>query len=207
MLKRFFDLLFSLLGLIMLLPLLAVISIIIKLDSPGPVFFRQIRVGRYGEPFKIFKFRTMVNNAEALGKSITIGVDNRITRSGHFLRKWKLDELPQLLNVVRGEMSLVGPRPEVPYYVAMYDDEQCAVLDIIPGITDPASIRYRNESELLAAYDQPETVYISEIIPEKIRINLKYAVKANVWRDFILIFVTLFGTFYPQSLNRRKPGE
>ncbi len=198
--KRIFDLIFTVPGLIVLLPFFVLIALWIKLDSKGPVFYRQERVGRYGETFKIYKFRTMVKNADKIGGAITIGDDPRITKSGKFLRKYKIDELPQLINVLKGEMSLVGPRPEVIKYVNLYTSEQKEVLNLMPGITDPASIKYRNENILLAAsrdtyeasYD-PEQVYIQEIMPDKIRINLEYASRATIFTDFKVIVKTIFG--------------
>jgi len=198
--KRIFDLFFTVPGLIVLLPFFALIALWIKLDSKGPVFYRQERVGRYGETFKIYKFRTMVENADKIGGAITIGNDPRITKVGRFLRKYKIDELPQLINVLKGEMSLVGPRPEVIKYVNLYTSEQKEVLNLMPGITDPASIKYRNENILLAAsrdtyeasYD-PEQVYIQEIMPDKIRINLEYASRATILTDFQIVVKTIFG--------------
>lgn len=198
--KRIFDLIFTVPGLIVLLPFFVLIALWIKLDSKGPVLYRQERVGRHGKTFGIYKFRTMVENADKIGGAITIGDDPRITKSGQFLRKYKIDELPQLINVFKGEMSLVGPRPEVIKYVNLYTPEQKEVLNLIPGITDPASIKYRNESILLAAsldtygagYDL-EQVYIQEIMPDKIRINLEYASKATVLTDFKVVIKTIFG--------------
>lgn len=198
--KRIFDLIFTVPGLIVLLPFFVLIALWIKLDSKGPVFYLQERVGRYGETFKIYKFRTMVKNADKIGGAITIGDDPRITKVGRFLRKYKIDELPQLINVLKGEMSLVGPRPEVIKYVNLYTSEQKEVLNLMPGITDPASIKYRNENILLAAsrdtyeasYD-PEQVYIQEIMPDKIRINLEYASRATIFTDFKVIVKTIFG--------------
>lgn len=165
--KRIFDLLFSLMGILVLAPIFLAIAVWIKVDSPGSVFFRQVRVGQFGKEFRIYKFRTMVTNAEALGKQITVGEDPRITDCGRFLRKYKLDELPQLFNVLKGDMSLVGSRPEVPKYVALYTPEQLKVLELPPGITDLASIRFRNESELLAQAENPEEFYVKEIMPQK----------------------------------------
>ena len=198
--KRIFDLIFTVPGLIVLLPFFIIIALWVTLDSKGPVLYRQERVGRHGKTFGIYKFRTMVENADKIGGAITIGDDPRITKSGQFLRKYKIDELPQLINVVKGEMSLVGPRPEVNKYVNLYTSEQKEVLNLIPGITDPASIKYRNENILLAAsldtygasYD-PEQVYIQEIMPDKIRINLEYASKATLLTDFGIIIKTIFG--------------
>ncbi len=189
--KRVFDLFWTIPGLVVLSPLFGVIALWIKLDDGGPVFFRQERVGQNGQLFRIWKFRTMVVDAEKRGRPLTVGRDPRITRAGYRLRRYKLDELPQLLNVLRGEMSLVGPRPEVPRYVALYTPEQRRVLDLMPGITDPASIRYRHENELLSQAEDPEKVYVEEIMPEKIRINLDYAQRATIWSDFWVILQTL----------------
>jgi len=190
-LKRLFDLVFAALGLVLCSPLFATVALLIKLRDRGPVFYKQQRVGWHGKPFRMWKFRTMVVNADKLGKSLTIGRDPRITPVGHFLRQTKLDELPQLINVLRGEMSFVGPRPEVEEYVRLYTPEQAQVLDLRPGITDPASIKYRNESEILATHADPEQAYISEIMPEKIRLNLEYGARANVLTDLLVIVRTL----------------
>ena len=188
---RAFDLLAAVTGLMLLLPFLVLIALFIKLEGKGPVFFRQVRVGRGGHPFRIWKFRTMVVNAEALGRPITVGADPRITRTGVWLRKWKLDELPQLFNVLVGEMAFVGPRPEVPRYVALYTQAQRKVLDLRPGITDLASIAYREESELLKDHEDPEAYYIRKILPDKIRINLDYASKSTTYRNLKVILATL----------------
>ena len=188
--KRIFDLFFTSLGLLVLWPLLLLVVIIIKLTDGGQVFFRQERVGLKGKRFRIWKFRTMVPNAEQIGQSLTVGRDPRITPIGHWLRKSKLDELPQLFNVMTGEMSLVGPRPEVPKYVQLYPPQLRPVLDRVPGITDPASIRYRDENDVLASAVDPERVYIDTIMPEKARINLDYAARASVATDFVVIFQT-----------------
>lgn len=187
--KRCFDILMSMLGLIILSPLFLVIAIWIKLDSPGPVFFRQTRVGRFNKDFRIFKFRTMRTDA-AQGSLLTVGEDPRITRSGRILRKYKLDELPQLINVFLGQMSLVGPRPEVRRYVDLWTPEQMHVLDVRPGITDPASIKFRNESELLAQAEDPEQYYIEVIMPEKLRLYLDYVRNHSFLGDIFLIFKT-----------------
>lgn len=189
--KRTFDIIISALSLLLLLPIFVIIAIAIKCSSKGDVYFRQERVGKGGKPFKIFKFRTMVSDAENKGLQITVGADARITKVGKFLRKTKIDELPQLINVLVGSMSLVGPRPEVPKYVNMYDDVQRNVLLVRPGITELASIVYRNENELLAKSDNPEETYINEIMPEKIRLNLEYIKKMNVFYDLILIIKTV----------------
>ncbi|MEJ6483222.1 sugar transferase [Nostoc punctiforme UO1] len=191
MAKRIFDLLFALIGILILSPLFFTIAIWIKLDSPGNVLFRQIRIGRFGREFSIYKFRTMVADAESRGKQITVAKDSRITRSGQFLRKYKLDELPQLFNVIKGEMSLVGPRPEVPKYVAYYTAEQRRVLDVLPGITDPASIKFRNESELLKDTANSEYVYINEIMPQKLELNMQYLGQDNLGFALFIILKTL----------------
>ncbi|MBM7581718.1 lipopolysaccharide/colanic/teichoic acid biosynthesis glycosyltransferase [Caldicoprobacter guelmensis] len=190
--KRIFDIFWVLVGMPFLIPLFIIIPILIKLDDGGPVFFVQERIGYKGKPFKIWKFRTMVVGAEQKGNLITVGRDPRITRVGYFLRKFKLDELPQLFNVLKGEMSLVGPRPEVEKYVKLYTLEQRKVLDIMPGITDPASIRYSNESEILGQFQDPEKAYVEIIMPEKIKLNLEYAEEASCWKDFLIIVKTFF---------------
>jgi len=189
--KRLFDIVASAIGLLVLWPVFLVIAVLIKLEDGGPVFYRQERIGYKGRPFKIWKFRTMVVNADKLGKPLTVGRDPRITRVGYWLRKFKLDELPQLLNVLLGEMSLVGPRPEVPQYVALYTPEQRKVLDLVPGITDPASIKFANEAELLAEASNPEKFYIEHIMPTKIRLNMEYASHATLWSDILVILKTL----------------
>ncbi|HHV38505.1 MAG TPA: sugar transferase [Tepidimicrobium sp.] len=190
-LKRLFDIVVSFIGLVFLLPIFLIISIIIKLDSKGPIFFRQVRIGKEGRRFKIYKFRTMIVDAEAKGMQLTVDGDNRITRSGHFLRKYKIDELPQLINVLIGDMGFVGPRPEVPKYVAMYNEKQKEILKIRPGITDIASIRYRDENAILAQSRDPEQTYINEIMPDKLRLNFKYIENMSVIYDIRLIFETV----------------
>lgn len=195
--KRIYDIIFTVPGLIVLSPLFAVLALWIKLDSPGPVFYRQTRVGREGKPFKIYKFRTMVANADRLGPLLTLPDDSRITLSGHWLRRYKLDELPQLINVLKGEMSLVGPRPEVQKYVDLYNSSQRVVLQLRPGITDPASIKYRNETQMLANLasqknsNDIEDIYLKEFMADKIQINLAYAAKANFWRDVKVMIDTI----------------
>lgn len=189
--KRIFDFLLSLFGIIILSPIFIIVSIAIKLDSKGSILFLQKRVGRYGKEFNIYKFRTMVTDAEKLGKQITVGKDNRITRVGAFLRKFKIDELPQLFNVLKGDMSLVGPRPEVPKYVALYNEEQRKVLDIRPGITDMASLRYKDENDILGKVDNPEEYYINVIMKDKLNLNLEYIEKSNVFFDIYLILKTI----------------
>jgi len=190
--KRIFDFFFTIPGLLMLFPLFTIIAIWIKLDSSGPVFFRQERVGRFGKPFRIFKFRTMCLDAEAMGRQITVGPDPRITRSGAFLRKYKLDELPQLLNVLTGEMSLVGPRPEVPRYVALYPDKvREQVLSVPPGITDYASIEYKDENAILGRATDPDRAYIDEVMPVKLDYCRRYVEERSLWVDLLLILKTL----------------
>lgn len=192
MAKRLFDLLLSSLGLLVLAPLLLLIALLIKLDSPGPVMFRQERVGRYGQPFRIHKFRTMRHEPAGQGLQITVGADRRITRVGGFLRASKLDELPQLLDVWLGDMSLVGPRPEVPRYVAHYPaDVRDKVLSVRPGITDIASIEYRDESAVLASAADPEHAYIHEVLPHKLALAAQYVDRSSVALDLWLIWRTL----------------
>lgn len=187
--KRLFDIVCAGLGLALLAPLLLLAAVWVKLDSPGPALFRQIRVGRFGVPFTIHKFRTM---RMAPGAAITVGADPRITRSGHFLRRTKLDELPQLWDVLRGAMSLVGPRPELPVYVELYPAElRERVLAVRPGITDPASLAFSHEAELLAAAADPEREYREVILPAKLRLSADYAVRASLATDLRLIFATL----------------
>lgn len=190
MAKRAFDLLAAGVGLLVLSPLLAVVALAVALDSRGPVFFRQARVGRGGRSFRIVKFRTMRPRAEEAGGQLTVAGDPRVTRVGALLRKTKLDELPQLINVVVGDMSLVGPRPEVPRYVAHYDARQRRVLDVRPGITDPASIAYRDENDLLDASADPEAVYLDVIMPAKLEMNLAYLQRRSLAGDIGIIFQT-----------------
>ncbi|MEZ2744904.1 sugar transferase [Halopseudomonas bauzanensis] len=190
MLKRGFDVLASLIGLSFLLPIFAFIAVWIKLDSTGPVFFRQERVGRFGVPFRIHKFRTMRVDSESGGR-LTVGTDSRITPSGHFLRKSKLDELPQLIDVLIGKMSLVGPRPEVQEFIEVYPaDIREKVLSIRPGITDMASIEMVDENELLAKYDDPRMAYIEVILPAKQKFYIEYVEKQHFMLDIRLIFMT-----------------
>ena len=191
MAKRIFDLFWAATGLILLWPIFLVVAILIKSEDHGPVFFRQERIGQKGRSFLIWKFRTMVMDAERLGRAITVGRDPRITKVGHWLRATKVDELPQLINVWFGEMSLVGPRPEVRKYVDIYTTEQRRVLALKPGITDLASIKYRRESELLATSSDPDRTYVEEVMPEKIRINLGYAAQASLSGDIRVILLTL----------------
>jgi lipopolysaccharide/colanic/teichoic acid biosynthesis glycosyltransferase len=191
MAKRVFDFTVALLGLIALLPVFALVAILVKLDSPGPVFFRQERVGRGFRPFFILKFRTMVEDAAQRGKLITAGADPRITRVGNVLRRTKVDELPQLINVLKGDMSLVGPRPEVPRYVEMFRGDYEEILKVRPGITDLASIQYRDEAAVLAAAKDPEHEYITRVLPEKIQLAKQYIPRASFVFDLELILRTL----------------
>lgn len=189
--KRVLDFIVSAATLAVLWPLLAVIAFAVKIDSPGPVFYRQERVGRNGKPFRIFKFRSMVSDADKKGLAITVGRDSRITRVGAVLRKTKLDELAQLLNVLTGQMSFVGPRPEVPRYTALYTPYQRQVLLVRPGITDYASIAYRNENDMLSGAADPEKMYIEEIMPAKIELNMKYLHEISPLTDLKLILRTI----------------
>lgn len=193
--KRLFDIVFSLLGLIILSPFILVLAILIKEEDGGSVFYRGVRVGRHGKPFRIFKFRTMVVDAENIGGPSTADDDPRITKIGKFLRKYKLDELPQLINVLKGEMSFVGPRPEVPHYVNMFTEEEKAILSVRPGITDWASIWNPDEGAILAGSPDPEKTYLEKIRPEKIRLQLKYVKERSFWIDLRIIFQTLLKVF------------
>jgi lipopolysaccharide/colanic/teichoic acid biosynthesis glycosyltransferase len=191
MTKRFFDLFFSLLGLLFLFPILFVIGLIIVIDSRGGIFYLQTRVGKNNKDFRLLKFRTMVTGAERNGL-LTIGEnDQRITHAGKWLRKYKLDELPQLINILKGDMSFVGPRPEVRKYVALYTPEQSAVLSVRPGLTDYASLAYINENEVLSAYPNPEKAYIERVMPEKLVLNLKYIKDRGLMTDIKIIFKTI----------------
>lgn len=190
--KRLFDIIASACGLIVLSPLFIILSVWIKLDSKGPVFYRQVRVGRHNKDFRIFKFRSMRVGADKQGLITVGGRDPRVTRSGYFIRKYKLDEFPQLINVLIGDMSLVGPRPEVRKYVDMYTEEQMRVLDVRPGITDLASIRYRNENELLEKAEDPDQFYVDVIMQDKLAINLEYVANHSFWYDIKLIFKTFW---------------
>ena len=189
--KRAMDIVVSAAALCVLWPVLALIALAIVVDDPGPVFYRQVRVGRGGKEFRIFKFRSMITDAEKKGLQITVGRDSRITRVGALLRKTKLDELAQLINVFLGQMSFVGPRPEVPRYVRLYTPYQRQVLLVRPGITDYASIAYRSENDLLAAADDPERMYIEEIMPAKIELNMRYLHEISPLSDIRLILKTI----------------
>lgn len=189
MAKRIFDIFFAVLGLTLLWPLFLVVAVFILVEDGGPVFFRQQRVGRYGHLFKIWKFRTM--KIQNQGLSITVAGDRRITKIGGLLRKYKIDELPQLINVLFGEMSFVGPRPEVEKYVSLYSEEQRKILQLRPGITDEASITFRNESDLLNQSDDPEALYVNKIMPEKINLNLRGMRRHSLYGDIRIIFLTI----------------
>ncbi|MCL4151888.1 UNVERIFIED_CONTAM: hypothetical protein GTU68_000809 [Idotea baltica] len=191
MIKRLFDIVFSSIGLLILFPILLVIAILIKLESKGSIFYKQVRVGRHNQDFKIFKFRTMFIGSDKKGL-LTLGDnDSRVTKIGYYLRKYKLDELPQLINVFIGNMSFVGPRPEVRKYVDHYSKEDLEIFRIKPGITDYASIAFRNEAELLKATDNPEKLYIEDIMPKKIELNKKYLNSNSLIADVRIICQTL----------------
>ncbi|MCE9538114.1 MAG: sugar transferase [Bacteroidetes bacterium] len=191
MLKRIFDISFSFIGLVILLPFFIIIGLLIVIDSAGGVFYKQARVGKNNIDFYLFKFRSMRTGADKKGLLTVGGRDSRITRMGYFIRKYKIDELPQLLNVLLGDMSLVGPRPEVRKYVDLYNEKQKQVLSVKPGITDYASIEYSNENELLGKAENPEQVYIDEIMPEKLKLNLKYIDEQGIITDLKIIFKTI----------------
>ncbi len=191
--KRFIDIILSLSGLILLFPFFLLIAVLIKKEDGGSVFFRQVRVGQNGKPFKIYKFRTMVENAERLGVKVTKEDDPRITEIGKFLRKYKIDELPQLINVLKGEMSFVGPRPEVPKYVELFRDDYEEILKVKPGITDYASLEYKDENKLLKGVENPEEIYIKEILPVKIKYYKRYIKDISFLTDIKLIIKTIMG--------------
>ena len=195
MLKRTMAIVCALIGLLVLSPILVLIALAIKMDSPGPVFYRQERTGRGGVPFSLFKFRSMHIDADRL-QAITVGKrDARITSAGHFLRRFKLDEFPQLINVLKGDMSLVGPRPELKKFTDLYTTGQRLVLSVRPGITDPASIRFRNENEMLEGKTDPIDYYIHEILPVKLSLNLQYIQDQSVLKDIRIIFMTVVSIF------------
>jgi lipopolysaccharide/colanic/teichoic acid biosynthesis glycosyltransferase len=195
MLKRSFDILLSLFGLILLSPVLIFLGLLIKGEDGGPVFYRGMRVGRYGKPFKIFKFRTMAVNAEEIGGSSTANDDPRITRVGKLLRKYKLDELPQLINVLKSEMSIVGPRPQVQWAVDLYTLEEKQILSVLPGITDYASLKFPNEGEILRGSKDPDRDYMEKIHPEKMHLSLEYVKNRSMWIDVKIIFKTIKALF------------
>ncbi len=188
--KRIFDFFAALIGLILLLPLFIIIALWIIIDSKGGIFYKQERIGKNGQPFKLYKFRSMRPNSDKQGQ-ITIGNDNRITKVGQFIRQYKIDELPQLINILKGEMSVVGPRPEVKKYVNLYTDEQKKVLTVKPGLSDYASIEYFDEQTILGQADDPDKEYIEVVMPAKLKLNLKYIKDKNLSTDFKIIFKTL----------------
>lgn len=195
MLKRIFDIVCSFFGLIVLSPLFIIISVLVETTSRGGVFYKQVRVGKDFKNFKILKFRSMRPDSDKKGLLTVGSKDNRVTKVGYFIRKFKIDELPQLINVLVGDMSFVGPRPEVPKYVEMYNEEQRRVLSVRPGITDYASIEYRNENDVLAKSDNPEQTYIDEVMPAKLSLNLKYINEMSFVLDLKLIFKTIAKIF------------
>ncbi len=190
--KRIFDMLVSLLMLIILLPIFLILSIIIKLTSRGPVFYRQVRITRYNKTFRIFKFRTMVANADKIGSLVTVKNDNRITKVGKFLRKTRLDELPQLLNILFGQMTFVGTRPEVKKYVDSYTNEMYATLLMPAGVTSPASIKYKDENDILDNCSNIDETYVNVVLPEKMKYNFEYLIKFNFFKDIYIMFWTFF---------------
>ena len=190
MMKRVFDVIMAAVGLLLLTPILLLVSLLIKLDSPGPVFFTQERMGRKFRPFRIYKFRTMVPDAPRLGGKVTAGADPRITRIGRYLRWTKVDELPQLLNVLKGDMSVVGPRPEVRQYVELFRSDYEEILQVSPGITDLASMHYRHEAELLGRSENPEDRYVKEILPEKIKLAKEYLHRSSFLFDIVVLLKT-----------------
>lgn len=196
MIKRLFDIIFSFSGFVITAPLMGLLAVLIKINSRGPVFFRGTRIGKHGKPFKMFKFRTMVPNAEKLGGPSTAGDDPRLTKIGKFFKKYQLDELPQLINILRGEMSLVGPRPEVPFYVDMMSEEEReTILSIRPGMTDFASLWNFQEGETLKGSPDPEKTYMEKIRPEKLRLQIEYVKNRSFWVDIKIIFKTIIKLF------------
>jgi lipopolysaccharide/colanic/teichoic acid biosynthesis glycosyltransferase len=204
--KRMIDFVASAVGIVLLSPLLLVAAALVRLSSPGPVLFRQERIGRGFRPFTIYKFRTMVVDAPRLGAAITCGDDPRITPIGRILRKTKLDELPQLFNVLLGHMSLVGPRPEVPRYVELFREDFAEILAVRPGITDLASITYRNESELLGRAVDPQAEYVERILPDKIRLAKEYRRRSSMMYDLFLIFRTIAAIANPSLAQNTEPS-
>lgn len=191
MIKRIFDLVFSCIGLLLLFPILVLIAVLIKFDSKGPILFIQNRVGKNNVDFKIFKFRTMHVKSENKGLLTLGNNDSRVTKIGYFLRRYKIDEFPQLINILKGDMSFVGPRPELRYYVNFYNEDDMKIFQVRPGITGLASLKYRNEVELLKAAENPEEYFIKTIIPDKLRFNKMYIEKRNFFFDLKLIFITV----------------
>jgi lipopolysaccharide/colanic/teichoic acid biosynthesis glycosyltransferase len=205
--KRLFDILAAGIGFVLLLPVLLPAAILVKLTSRGPALFRQERMGRGGRPFFILKFRTMVADAPRLGSQITAGADPRITKIGKILRKTKIDELPQLINVLRGEMSLVGPRPEVRKYVEMFAADYEEILRVRPGITDLASIKYRDEAAVLGAASDPDRAYVEVVLPEKIRLAKEYVRRQSFFLDIRIIFGTIFSVIADLACKRKPNME
>jgi lipopolysaccharide/colanic/teichoic acid biosynthesis glycosyltransferase len=191
--KRLFDITASFFGILILSPLFIFISLWVGLSSKGGVFYKQIRVGKNNKDFKLYKFRSMRVNSDKQGLLTVGSKDSRITKAGYFIRKYKIDELPQLFNVLKGDMSFVGPRPEVRRYVDLYSKEQMKVLSVRPGITDPASIKYRNENDILSSQSNPEEYYIQHIMPDKLKINIDYINTQTFIKDIKIIFQTIFG--------------
>jgi len=201
-LKRLFDIVFSLLGLLLVLPLFVYIAIRVKLDSEGPLLYGSKRIGKGGKLISVYKFRTMYIDADKMSSSPSAGDDDpRITKYGNTLRSHKLNELPQLINVLKGDMSFVGPRPEVPQYVEMFTDEEKAILEVRPGITDYASVRFHNEGEILAGSPDPDRTYEEEIRPEKLRLQLKYVRSNSIWVDFGILCKTMGTLVKTRSQN------
>ena len=195
MLKRLFDIFFSLFALLVFLPFGLILALIIVLESRGGVFYKQERIGQFGKPFYLFKFRSMKTGSDKKGL-LTVGMnDSRITKSGYFIRKFKLDEMPQFINVLKGDMSIVGPRPEVKKYVDLYTAEQRQILNVKPGITDYASLEYFNENEILGKAIDPENAYIEKVMPDKIQINQRYLKNPSIFQDLIIIGQTLLKMF------------
>jgi lipopolysaccharide/colanic/teichoic acid biosynthesis glycosyltransferase len=204
MIKRIFDITAAFVGLILTSPFLLCIAILIKQEDSGPIFYRGERVGLFGKPFRIFKFRTMVVDAERIGGSSTSDDDSRITRVGKWLRRYKLDELPQLINVLTGDMSIVGPRPEVKRYTDMYTEEEKAILTVRPGITDWASIWNADEGAVLAGAEDPDKAYLELIRPKKLKLQMKYVRERSLWVDLKIIFLTILAVLQPESQAVRE---
>lgn len=205
--KRILDFTVSAIGLLVLSPIFVIAAILIKLNSSGPVFYRGVRAGRFGKTFRIFKFRSMVHNADKLGSASTPEDDFRVTRIGRILRRYKLDELPQLLNVIKGEMSLVGPRPQVLWAVERYKPEEKRVLSVRPGITDYASLKFRNEGEILKGSTDPDRDYFEKIHPEKMRLSLEYIQNQSVWLDCKIIAKTLAAVLLRRRGRKSKTNS
>ena len=205
--KRALDIMAALFGLIMLAPLFVVVAILITTDSPGPVFFRQERIGRGFRPFWIYKFRTMVKDAPDRGGALTASGDPRVTRIGKILRQTKIDELPQLINILRGDMSLVGPRPEVCQYVELFRKNYETILAVRPGITDPASLKYRDESAILARSENPEQEYIRRVLPDKLKLGEEYVRQSSLVLDLVVIFKTILAVIPGRCADKKLYSE